>query len=153
VKRLTESFAIGGLCGGIFIDELFESTCKARLGSRWRNLSPAGIKEIMKDEWENAVKPRFSIEDWTVEYIVAIPAGAFAADGAVGLNDSSTQPHIRDGRIHFRRYDKIIMLIRESFADNSHTAQTFSPPSMPPSETSMSLSIIKYQRRGRSNWQ
>lgn len=77
--------------------------CKSRLGRRWRNLSQAGIKDIMKHEWENAVKPQFSPEDELMQYIVAVPAEAFTGKGILGLNDTSRKPHIKNGRIHFPR--------------------------------------------------
>ncbi|KAF2814241.1 actin-like ATPase domain-containing protein [Mytilinidion resinicola] len=88
----------GGLCGGIFIDETFERMCKARLGRKWDHLSKAGIKEIMKGEWEHAIKPQFMPGNRTKEYIVRIPAEAF---GKSSLDDTSRQPFIKNGRIHF----------------------------------------------------
>ncbi|KAH8903396.1 actin-like ATPase domain-containing protein [Coniochaeta sp. PMI_546] len=91
----------GGLCGGIFIDEQFEAMCKSRLGRRWRNLTQAGIKDIMKHEWESAVKPQFDPEDPTMEYIVAVPAEGFVGKNLLGLNDLSRTPPIKNGRIHF----------------------------------------------------
>lgn len=91
----------GGLCGGIFIDEDFESICRSRLGRRWNRLTQKGIKEIMKDEWEYAIKPQFKLDNSTRnEYIVAVPAEAF---GGSGLNDDSKKPIIKGGRIHFSR--------------------------------------------------
>lgn len=78
--------------------------CKSRLGRRWRNLSQAGIKDIMKHEWEGAVKSQFSPQDQTMEYIVAVPAEAFTSKEGVGLTDFSRKPHIKNGRIHFSRY-------------------------------------------------
>jgi hypothetical protein len=95
---------IGGLCGGVFIDEAFETMCKSRLGSLWTNLSQAGIKELMKQEWEYAVKPQFRLGDSAREYIVAVPAEAFKGQGASALTDLSKRPFIKNGRIHFARY-------------------------------------------------
>ncbi|KAB5542554.1 hypothetical protein GE09DRAFT_1244906 [Coniochaeta sp. 2T2.1] len=91
----------GGLCGGIFVDEAFEAMCKNRLGRRWRNLSQAGIKDIMRHEWESAVKPQFRLDDQSMEYIVDVPAEAFTGKGIWGLNDDSRKPPIKNGRIHF----------------------------------------------------
>ncbi|KAF2682390.1 actin-like ATPase domain-containing protein [Lentithecium fluviatile CBS 122367] len=88
----------GGLCGGIFIDEAFERMCKARLGRKWDRLSKAGIKEIMKGEWEHAIKPQFKPGNNQKEYIVGIPAEAF---GRESLDDTKRQPFIKNGRIHF----------------------------------------------------
>ncbi|KAF4627514.1 hypothetical protein G7Y89_g10639 [Cudoniella acicularis] len=88
----------GGLCGGIFIDEAFEHMCKSRLGRKWDRLSKAGIKEIMKGEWEHAIKPQFKPLSTKKEYIVGIPAEAF---GKASLDDTSREPLIKNGRIHF----------------------------------------------------
>ncbi|KAF2500102.1 actin-like ATPase domain-containing protein [Lophium mytilinum] len=97
--RLEEAVeGTGGLCGGIFIDEAFERMCKARLGRRWDHLSKAGIKEIMKGEWEHAIKPQFTPRNRKKEYIVRIPAEAF---GKSSLDDTSRHPQIKNGRIHF----------------------------------------------------
>ncbi|KAL4791055.1 hypothetical protein BDV19DRAFT_381825 [Aspergillus venezuelensis] len=89
----------GGLCGGIFIDEAFERACKTRLGRRWDHLSKAGIKEILKGEWEHAIKPQFKPSASKPEYTVSIPAEAF---GKNSLDDLSREPFIKKGRIHFR---------------------------------------------------
>lgn len=91
---------IGGLCGGAFIDEAFEKMCKSRLGRRWNKLTQNGIKEIMKHEWEYAIKPQFKLDNSMDEYIVAVPAEAF--DGS-DLNDDGKKPIIKGGRIHFAR--------------------------------------------------
>ncbi|MCJ1346745.1 hypothetical protein MMC31_004963 [Peltigera leucophlebia] len=93
----------GGLCGGIFIDEAFESMCKSRLGRRWNKLSQNGIKEIMKDEWEYAIKPQFKLDDSMMDkYIVAVPAEAFEGSD---LNDYNRKPIIKAGRIYFDSSD------------------------------------------------
>ncbi|KAH6859112.1 hypothetical protein BKA58DRAFT_473205 [Alternaria rosae] len=89
----------GGLYGGIFIDEGFEAMCKARLGRRWDRLSKAGIKEVLKGEWEHAIKPQFKQGNDGKEYIVGIPAEAF---GKTSLDDDSREPFIKRGRIHFK---------------------------------------------------
>ncbi|CAI7659240.1 unnamed protein product [Penicillium glandicola] len=49
----------GGLCGGIFIDEAFETICRDRLGRQWNKLSPTGVKSILKSQWEQSYKPTF----------------------------------------------------------------------------------------------
>lgn len=98
-KKNADSYP-GGLYGGIFIDEAFEAMCKARLGRRWDRLSKAGIKEIMKGEWEHAIKPQFRPGNNAKEYIVGIPAEAF---GKANLDDESREPIIKKGRIHFKR--------------------------------------------------
>ncbi|KAL3474035.1 hypothetical protein BJX99DRAFT_232290 [Aspergillus californicus] len=102
----------GGLCGGIFIDEAFEHACKSRLGRRWDHLSKAGIKEILKGEWEHAIKPQFSPQRAKNEFIVSIPAEAF---GKNSLDDMSREPYIKKGRIHFS-IANIQEAFKESFA-------------------------------------
>ncbi|KAL2846179.1 hypothetical protein BJY01DRAFT_263382 [Aspergillus pseudoustus] len=102
----------GGLCGGIFIDEAFEHACKSRLGRRWDHLSKAGIKEIIKGEWEHAIKPQFKPQNSKKEYIVSIPAEAF---GKTSLDDMSREPYIKKGRIHFSS-SHIQEAFKESFA-------------------------------------
>jgi hypothetical protein len=94
----------GGLCGGIFIDEAFEHACKSRLGRRWDRLSKAGIKEIIKGDWEQAIKRQFRPQNSSKEYIVSIPAEAF---GKTKLDDLTREPFIKQGRIHFSRYKTI----------------------------------------------
>ncbi|KAL4967817.1 uncharacterized protein BDV14DRAFT_197457 [Aspergillus stella-maris] len=88
----------GGLCGGILIDEAFERACKSRLGRLWNHLSKAGIKEIVKDQWENAIKPQFKPQSSKKEYTVSIPAEAFRENS---LDDMNREPYIKKGRIHF----------------------------------------------------
>ena len=92
--------SLGGLCGGIFVDEEFERICKDRLGRRWDRLSKAGIKEVMKGEWEYEIKPGFkkSAAKDTRSHIVSIPAEAF---NFTSLDDMSRLPFIKNGRIHF----------------------------------------------------
>lgn len=74
--------------------------CKARLGRKWDRLSKAGIKEIMKGDWERAIKAQFKPGNANKEYIVRIPAEAF---GKSSLDDTSRKPFIKNGRIHFSR--------------------------------------------------
>ncbi|KAM0263306.1 hypothetical protein ACHAPA_008797 [Fusarium lateritium] len=88
----------GGLCGGIFIDEDFEIIIKNRLGRRWDKLSKVGSKELLKGEWELSIKPQFKPTSSSKEYLVSIPAEAFQGKG---LTDTTKEPHIKNGRIHF----------------------------------------------------
>jgi len=99
VQHVTNRYS-GGLCGGIFIDQEFEALCKNRLGRKWDGLSRAGIKEVMKGEWEQSIKPQFTQGNDGKEYIVGIPAEAFAK---TSLDDNSREPFIKKGRIHFKR--------------------------------------------------
>lgn len=94
---------LGDLCGGIFVDEAFESVCKNRLGRGWDRLSKVGIREVMKGEWEHAIKPQFKVSNSKREYIVSIPAEAFPNKDS--QTDTSRQPFIKRGRIHFKEYD------------------------------------------------
>ncbi|KAM0240125.1 hypothetical protein ACHAP5_008045 [Fusarium lateritium] len=88
----------GGLCGGIFIDEDFEVIIKNRLGRRWDKLSKVGSKELLKGEWELSIKPQFKPTSSSKEYLVSVPAEAFQGKG---LTDTTKEPHIKNGRIHF----------------------------------------------------
>jgi hypothetical protein len=124
----------GGLYGGIFIDEAFEAMCKARLGRRWDRLSRAGIKEIMKGEWEHAIKPQFRLNNNGKEYIVGIPAEAF---GKANLDDDSRQPFIKKGRIHFSRLVPHEVTSMRKTTDLIHLVHTFSRRSYPLSVASI----------------
>lgn len=75
--------------------------CKARLGRQWSKLSQTGITEIMKSEWEYAIKPQYTTTSGRDDYIVAIPAEAFKGGS---MNDESRKPLIKEGRIYFRRF-------------------------------------------------
>ena len=70
-------------------------------------MSKAGIRDIMKDEWEHGIKPQYKPGNVKKEYIVGIPAEAFTNSS---LDDSSKQPIIKNGRIHFSRYDNTCMM-------------------------------------------
>ncbi|KAL4764896.1 Hsp70 family protein [Aspergillus foveolatus] len=89
----------GGLCGGLLIDEAFETICKRRLGRRWDSLSKKGINDLMRGEWEQYIKPQFKPGSTHGDWIVGIPAEAFERSK---LDDLSRQPYIKQGRIHFR---------------------------------------------------
>lgn len=56
----------------------------------------------MKGEWEYAIKPQFKLSNSKKEYIVAIPAEAFPRQPM--QTDTSRQPIIKNGRIHFKEY-------------------------------------------------
>ncbi|XDG01818.1 hypothetical protein ABKA04_001433 [Annulohypoxylon sp. FPYF3050] len=101
VREVAEG--IGGLCGGIFVDEAFERLCKDRLGRGWDYLSKVGVREVMKGEWEYAIKPQFKVSNSKREYIVSIPAEAFPNKSS--QTDTTRQPFIKRGRIHFKESD------------------------------------------------
>ncbi|KAJ5400814.1 hypothetical protein N7465_011303 [Penicillium sp. CMV-2018d] len=92
----------GGLCGGIFVDEAFETLCRDRLGRQWNKLSPTGVKSILKDQWEYGYKPTYKPNTDGREFVISVPAEAF--QGA-DLNDQSRRPYIKNGRIHFSSSD------------------------------------------------
>lgn len=104
---------IGGLCGGTSTDQAFERMCRARLGYKWDCLSTAGIKEIMKGEWGQSIKPQFTPGYLTKEYIIGIPAEAFDSTYALekwSLDDLDRGPFIKNGRIHFKRYESSVIV-------------------------------------------
>lgn len=118
---------LGGLCGGIFIDEAFEFIIKHRLGRKWDRLSNAGIKEMLKKEWELSIKPQFNPTNSKKEYLVSIPAEAF---GEESVTDMTKEPYIKKGRIHFNEYVfRMIMLLVHIFRSNcisrSHLKKAF----------------------------
>lgn len=89
----------GGLYGSIFIDEAFEKMSQRRLGPKWSNLSKTGIKELVKGEWQQAIKPQYKSQaNSKRQYTVGIPAEAF--NSKAELTDSSKEPHIKMGRFH-----------------------------------------------------
>ncbi|GAW18679.1 hypothetical protein ANO14919_081600 [Xylariales sp. No.14919] len=94
----------GGLCGGMFIDEVFKNMCMGRLGSKSKQLSNAGISEIMKGQWEYGIKPQFKPGKGGKEYPVSLPAEVFS-QGNFRLNDTKREPHIKGGRIYFTEND------------------------------------------------
>jgi hypothetical protein len=61
-----------------------------------------GCKELLKGEWELSIKPQFNPTGSSKEYLVSIPAEAF--DKGKGLTDTTKEPHIKNGRIHFNEY-------------------------------------------------
>ncbi|KAF5514242.1 Heat shock 70 kDa protein 12B [Colletotrichum fructicola] len=94
----------GGLCGGVFIDKAFEKACRDRLGRKWGRLSPAVIKDLMKKEWEVAIKSTFKPDTKRSnrEYIVGFPLETFRTPSD-SFDDLSKQPLIKNGRIHFQQ--------------------------------------------------
>ncbi|KAH6647235.1 hypothetical protein BKA67DRAFT_429649 [Truncatella angustata] len=91
----------GGLCGGIFIDQVFERMCSGRLGPRWKQLSKTGIREIMKNEWEYGIKPQYKPAKLVKEYTVSLPAETFKGQSNSSLDDTTRYPYIKNGRIIF----------------------------------------------------
>jgi hypothetical protein len=54
----------------------------------------------MKSDWERAIKPQFKPSTSSdKEFIVRIPAEAFTK---ASLDDTSREPVIKSGRIHFK---------------------------------------------------
>ncbi|TGJ86878.1 hypothetical protein E0Z10_g1906 [Xylaria hypoxylon] len=101
----------GRLAGGIFIDETFEQMCKGRLKHKWNQLSKAGLRDVMKNEWEYGIKPQFRPGKVGKTHIVSLPAELFR-ETASSLNDTKRKPYIKDGRIHFTDDD-----IKKPFAN------------------------------------
>lgn len=102
---LCANLTSGGLCGGIFVDEAFERICRRRVGTKWNRISQAGIKKILKDEWELNIKQRFQMGNPKKEYILDLPAEVFKDEA---MDDISREPYIKRGRIHFREYVNLI---------------------------------------------
>lgn len=90
------------MCGGIFVDEAFENICKKRLGRKWDRLGKIGINDVIKRQWQQEIKPQFKVSNSANEYIVNIPAEAFG--NINDQSDSSRQPLIKNGPIHFKEF-------------------------------------------------
>lgn len=89
----------GGLYGSIFIDEAFENMAQRRLGAKWNNLSKTGVKELVKNEWQQNIKPHYKhLANSHRPYTVGIPAEAFSSKA--DMTDSSKEPQIKNGRFH-----------------------------------------------------
>ena len=90
---------LGGLCGGIFVDQAFEIKCKKCLGRRWDRLSKNDINDVMREDWERGVKPQFT-PSLDRDYPIRVPAGAFP-DGKT--SDEKCDPIIKNARMMFTR--------------------------------------------------
>ncbi|KAL2670672.1 hypothetical protein Neosp_014461 [[Neocosmospora] mangrovei] len=104
----------GGLCGGIFIDEAFETRVRNRLGHKWDQISQSGMKEMLKGDWELSIKPQYKPGNEKKEYVVSIPAEAYEKDNEF-FDDMAGEPFIKKGRIHLRGCH-IQEVFAESFA-------------------------------------
>lgn len=59
----------GKLCGAVFLDQDFEELMQQMVGEgAWNNISPANVKRMMNNEWENGIKRGFdgSERTWNV---------------------------------------------------------------------------------------
>ncbi|KAM6527538.1 hypothetical protein FSOLCH5_003604 [Fusarium solani] len=92
----------GELCGGVFVDEAFERSCRERLDPTWKALSRGGKNEIMKDVWEYNIKPQFNTGNPEQEYIARLPSEMFSNRPKQRLDDTTKEPVIKRGRIHFK---------------------------------------------------
>ncbi|KAK4210851.1 hypothetical protein QBC37DRAFT_428117 [Rhypophila decipiens] len=121
--RMSEAVGgTGGLCGGSFVDQRFESICQERLGARWDNLSKAGYNEVMR-LWEYNIKRTFggNTVNESRGYPLSLPT-ELAID-FYDSDDLTEEPHIIGGKIMFKAYhieqafagclDEIWRLVRE----------------------------------------
>lgn len=91
----------GGLCGGILIDEAFESMVKDRLGGKCNKLTQNSIKDIMKIGWEDSIKPHFKLDNKTADGCdFVVPVAAFEG---FDINDISRKSITKNRRIPFTR--------------------------------------------------
>ncbi|KAF5601485.1 mitochondrial-type heat shock 70 [Fusarium subglutinans] len=65
-----DAHLLGGLCGGVFLDEKFLKLVKRKLtpGS-WHSVSSVEEKKFLNEWWEHGIKPQFSNQnrDWVVD--------------------------------------------------------------------------------------
>ena len=73
--------------------------CQARLGRSWDHLSKTGIREIMKASGNKRSSRSYRPSNGKKFYTVRIPAEAFRNSSQ---NDTSREPYIVNGRIHFK---------------------------------------------------
>jgi hypothetical protein len=91
----------GKLCGGIFVDETFQTLIKQRIGQqRWEKLTRASKVKLMNDEWEFGIKRAFDGEPnkkWTCQ----LPPDAVGRFGPHRLDDSKADAPMVRGQIQF----------------------------------------------------
>ncbi|PNP78141.1 hypothetical protein FNYG_08458 [Fusarium nygamai] len=97
----------GELCGGVFINEVFERKCRERLGPTWKALNRGGKNEIMKESWEYAIKPQFKTGNPDK---VTLPNEMISNKPKQRFHDTTKEPFIKRGKIHFKEAD-----IKETF--------------------------------------
>ncbi|KAL8398619.1 hypothetical protein RB596_005953 [Gaeumannomyces avenae] len=90
----------GALCGGAFIDAAFKNICEERLEHRWDALSKRGVRQILNVEWEYGIKPQFKGSNSHKEFVVCVPAEAFATSQPIVTTDMSRKPIIINGCMH-----------------------------------------------------
>ncbi|KAI0970582.1 hypothetical protein F4678DRAFT_479977 [Xylaria arbuscula] len=78
--------------------------CDGRLGAVWKRLGNAGIKHVLKNEWEYGLKKQFKPGKSGKRHVVTLPISLIKG-GTSGLNDTTREPHIKDGVIYFRDQD------------------------------------------------
>ncbi|KAM3469534.1 hypothetical protein MY5147_006984 [Beauveria neobassiana] len=77
-----DMFRLGGLCGGIFVDQNFDDLITRKMGgSPWKGIDSADKRKFMKDSWENGIKSQFSGNDRS--FFAEVPEG-YLPDGAMG---------------------------------------------------------------------
>ncbi|KAL2822222.1 hypothetical protein BDW59DRAFT_103646 [Aspergillus cavernicola] len=85
----------GTSCAGTFLDNAFQELCQSRLGGY---LNQAEIDEVVA-EFKFMIKSQFSAKSMDNTYIVNVPTSEPRGER---LNDYSHEPHIKNGRIHFK---------------------------------------------------
>lgn len=137
----------GGLCGGIFIDEAFETICKNRLGRQWNNIPREGVKSILKYQWEYVYKPAYKPTTDGREVVISVPSWAFED---ANLNDKRRKPFIINGQIHFSRSRHFHPPPSQRLIDLAPIFKRHLPRFSPISRCSL---INKSARRGRKVFQ
>jgi len=92
---------IGGLCGGVCIDEAFEGICRDRLGDSWKRLSRPCRDKFMRGDWESSIKPGFTACNWAeTAYTAQLPREIRLQHFQSHAGDA---PIDSNGRIYFNR--------------------------------------------------
>ncbi|KAG5949900.1 hypothetical protein E4U53_005660 [Claviceps sorghi] len=58
-SQFTDSERVGGLCGGIFLNQNFLKLVKKKIGTQWKNASKKQELEFMNEKWEHGIKRQF----------------------------------------------------------------------------------------------
>lgn len=68
-------YSSGGLCGGIFVDQNFESLIASKVGqSVWSKIDTGEKRKFMNKDWENGIKTQFHTGDR--QWMAEVPAGS-----------------------------------------------------------------------------
>jgi hypothetical protein len=66
------TFSLGGLCGGIFLDEKFLELMKTKVGPGiWGKVTKTETTKLLNDDWEHGIKRQFQNQDRS--WLITLP--------------------------------------------------------------------------------